>query len=722
MPPTADRPVPDTLPPLSPQAQQLLDRFEALWHQGLRPVLAEFAAACPAAELPRVLADLAHAELEFRLQAGEDVHADDYLQLYPKLADRADVADALRAAEERLRHRFGAADQLAAPMEVGSAGNNQHGGCAGGPEVGRFPVVPGYEILDELGRGGMGIVYRAQQLKLGRAVALKMILSGVHAEEAELARFRTESEAIARLQHPNIVQVFEVGEQGGRPYFSLEFCAGGSLHRKLAGTPLPPNEAAALVEMLARAMTAAHQKGIVHRDLKPANVLFALDGTPKVTDFGLAKKLDEVGQTATGEVMGTPCYMAPEQASGLGKRVGPSADVYALGAILYECLTGRPPFLAATALETILQVVNEDPVPVRNLQPDTPRDLETVCLKCLEKKPQNRYAEADDLAEDLRRFLHNEPIQARAVGFYERISKYIQRRPATAIVVVLVLYIAVALLGLKDTGLLAASTGLAFVGILPTVLYRLIRKREREANERLQTARRIVDEIYTVAARMGRNDAPAPGATVRTFLIKTQDLYEILIQDEDEGAESRWMGLAHFRIGQVFHKVLGNWLEAARSYNRAISVQERLCRHYPAVAAYGDDLANSLRARAVLLRERGIRLQEAEPDEGPFLESCAPILVEEGDEPLGVQGYLSREGRTVVVFTGSPNEAGLVRSFLESHGIVAHLACEVIAVAAPMLAAAGGVGGARVFVAAEQAERARGFIMDRMVMDFEYPC
>jgi WD40 repeat protein/tetratricopeptide (TPR) repeat protein len=289
-------------------------------------------------------------------------------------------------------------------------------------------------VVAELGRGGMGVVYRARQTKLDRVVALKMILAGAHAGADDLARFKTEAEAIARLQHPNIVQVFEVGEHGGLPYFSLEFC-GGSLDKKLAGTPLPPKEAAAIVGTLAQAMQAAHDRGVVHRDLKPANVLLAEDGTPKITDFGLAKKLDEAGRTATGAVMGTPSYMAPEQAGGKRGQVGPAADVYALGAILYECLTGRPPFKAATSLDTILQVISDEPVPPRQLQLRTPRDLETVCLKCLRKDPKKRYASAEALAEDLRRFQAGESIQARPVGRVERTVKWVRRNPAAAALV-----------------------------------------------------------------------------------------------------------------------------------------------------------------------------------------------------------------------------------------------------------------------------------------------
>jgi tRNA A-37 threonylcarbamoyl transferase component Bud32 len=293
--------------------------------------------------------------------------------------------------------------------------------------------VPGYDILGVLGRGGMGVVYKARHQRLNRIVALKMILAGGHAGEAELARFRTEAEAVARLRHPGVVQIYDVGEHAGRPYLALEYCDGGSLAGRLTGTPLPPAQAAALIEQLARAIDAAHQQKVIHRDLKPANVLLAADGTPKVTDFGLAKKLDEAsGQTQTGAILGTPSYMAPEQASGKGKQVGSAADVYALGAILYECLTGRPPFRAATTMDTLLQVVEQEPVPPTQLQPKTPRDLETICLKCLHKEPTKRYATADDLADDLGRFQAGEPIAARPVGSVERAVKWVRRRPAVA--------------------------------------------------------------------------------------------------------------------------------------------------------------------------------------------------------------------------------------------------------------------------------------------------
>jgi tetratricopeptide (TPR) repeat protein/tRNA A-37 threonylcarbamoyl transferase component Bud32 len=304
-----------------------------------------------------------------------------------------------------------------------------------------LPALPGYEVLAVLGHGGMGVVYKARHLALNRVTAVKMILSGAHADREEAARFRLEAKAVAGLDHPHIVQIYEVGEHDGRSYFALEFCAGGSLDRKLAGAPLPPRAAAALVETLARAMQAAHQRGIVHRDLKPANVLLKEDGTPKISDFGLAKRLDEdTGRTRPNAVMGTPSYMAPEQAAGRSREIGPPADVYALGAILYELLTGRPPFRAATVLETLELVRTQEPVAPRRLQPGTPRDLETICLKCLHKESGRRYASAQELADDLERFRNGEPTRARRVGRLERALKWTRRNKAlTAFLVALLL-------------------------------------------------------------------------------------------------------------------------------------------------------------------------------------------------------------------------------------------------------------------------------------------
>ena len=310
------------------------------------------------------------------------------------------------------------------------------------------PEIPGYEILGELGRGAMGVVYRAREIRLNREVALKMILAGEHTCPDTLARFMAEAETIARLKHPHIVQIYAIGDWEGRPYVELEYVEGGSLGSKLDGTPWPPRSAATLLECLARAAAEAHRLGIVHRDLKPANILMSQDGEPKISDFGLAKTLEnDSGLTRTESILGSPNYMAPEQAEGRAKDVVPSADIYAQGANLYELLTGRPPFLAPTILSTLDLVKKAEPVPPRRLQPLVDRDLETICLKCLEKMPQDRYETADALADDLAAYLADEPIKARRSPMSERAWKWIRRHPTTAALVLVTTLQILALIG-----------------------------------------------------------------------------------------------------------------------------------------------------------------------------------------------------------------------------------------------------------------------------------
>jgi serine/threonine-protein kinase len=325
-----------------------------------------------------------------------------------------------------------------------------------------LPRVVGYEVQAVVGHGGMGVVYRARHLRLDRAVALKMLLAGAYAGPEERERFQREAEAAAGLRHANIVQLYDAGELDGRPYFTMELVEGGSLAQKIAGMPQPARPSAALMVQLAEAVQFAHQSGIVHRDLTPANVLLATDGTPKVTDFGLARRLEGgSGLTLSGIPMGTPSYMAPEQARGEKGAVGPSTDVYALGATLYEMLTGRPPFRAETSTGTLQQVLHDDPVPPSRLNPAVPRDLQTICLKCLSKEPPRRYASAAALADDLRRFLRWEPIAARRAGPLERLARWARRSPAAA--------------GLVGVALLAASTVLGAGGWLTGRLIRTAR-------------------------------------------------------------------------------------------------------------------------------------------------------------------------------------------------------------------------------------------------------
>jgi len=458
------------------------------------------------------------------------------------------------------------------------------GGAASAAGWGVEASVPGYELLGELGRGGMGVVYKARHRALDRTVALKMILSGSHAGEGDLARFQTEAGAIARLQHPNIVQIHEVGEHEGKPFFSLEFCGGGSLEKKLHGTPLPAQEAAALVETLARAMQAAHEQHVIHRDLKPANVLLTEHGTPKITDFGLAKKLDEASQTQSGAIMGTPSYMAPEQAGGKSADIGPAADVYALGAILYECLTGRPPFKAATALDTILQVVSDEPVAPSQLQTKMPRDVETICLKCLRKEPQQRYLTADALAADLRRFQADEPIAARPPGRGERAWRWCRRNKAVAAAVGAAVFILV-------VGIVV-STGLAFWAMANATRAeareREVRQEKEKTSEALAAeARRLVQTRQALDTLtdgviddlLARRKELEPRQ--KAFLEKVLKLQQEIAQDAGADVESlRGAAEGQMRVAALQHR-LSRLPEAEQAYRAALDLNDRLQRMEP---------------------------------------------------------------------------------------------------------------------------------------------
>ena len=428
-----------------------------------------------------------------------------------------------------------------------------------------LPLLPGYAVLRELGRGGMGVVYLAQQRTLNRPVAVKMPPADLGAHER--FRFRTEAEAAACLQHPHIVQVHETGEHEGRPFLVMEMLEGGSLAQKLAPAPLAARPAAELLERLARAVQYAHERGVIHRDLKPANVLHTADGTPKVTDFGLAKRMSDTlwpggqapqAQTETGAILGTPSYMAPEQAAGQGKDAGPATDVYALGAILYECLTGRPPFKGATALETAQQVLQDDPMPPRKLQPSVPRDLETVCLKCLAKQPTKRYASAADLADDLRRHLDGRPVTARPIGPAARAWRWTRRNPRTAALTVAVL---IALL---------LPAGIWFWRV------RTREARDRDALEALTRAVTLLQE-----ARTG-SDADK-WAEAREQALRAQVLLEegtgqlalaegpraLLRQlDEEEPDDKQLAQLEKIRLGRA-HAGRRRWDQAAACYAQA---------------------------------------------------------------------------------------------------------------------------------------------------------
>ncbi len=401
-----------------------------------------------------------------------------------KTAGRSFTTDAGSGAIERLRRTTKRRTHGSDTPVPASGRRSRPGGLA----------VPGYQIIEEIGRGGMGVVYKARHVRLDRLVALKMILAGAHASADQIARFHIEARAVAQIQHPGIVQIHEDGDHEGLPYFSLEFVPGGSLAQFIGGKPQPPRAAAAMVMELCRAMAVAHAAGIVHRDLKPANVLLTNDGKPKITDFGLAKQMEgDSHQTRTGAIMGTPSYMAPEQAWGQTHQIGPLSDQYALGVILYEMLVGRPPFQGATAIETIELARNQEPVPPTRLQPKVPKDLETICLKALQKDPAKRFPDAAAMAADLRSFLDGEPIVARPVGAPERLWRWCKRNPRVA-----GLAAAVMLMGFAIT---AGSA--AFAASLKSLNGQLA-KSYREAEKARETA-----QTNESAAIEARNEAIA---------------------------------------------------------------------------------------------------------------------------------------------------------------------------------------------------------------------
>ncbi len=456
------------------------------------------------------------------------------------------------------------------------------------------PSIAGYEILSELGRGGMGVVYHARQTSLGREVALKIILAGAHAGESERARFRVEAETAARLKHPHIVPIYEIGEQGQLPYLALEFVDGGSLAQAMAVRPLAPVQAAAMVETLARAMDYVHQRGVVHRDLKPANVLLTAEGVPKITDFGLAKWLDAPSGQATqsGTVLGTPSYMAPEQAHGKSALIGTATDVYALGAMLYEMVTGRPPFHAATSQETVQQLLTEEPLPPSRLQPRVPRDLETICLKCLQKEPARRYAGAGALADDLRCFLDRKPIRARPTPAWERAAKWARRRPAVAVLV-----------GVSVAAVLAvAIMGLAYNARL---------QRERDtARVNFQMALDAVDRFYNQVSENTLLNTPRMEPLRRQLLETAQEFYERFVRERANDPEARvQLGRTYQRLGQLTRQTKSK-TEAIEFMKQAIAIQEPLVRAHPDNSEYQSDLAISHANLGGLLGETG-RMDQA---------------------------------------------------------------------------------------------------------------
>ncbi len=505
-----------------------------------------------------------------------------------------------------------------------------------------------YEVIREIARGGMGVVFQARQVSLNRLVALKMILAGQLADDTDIQRFHTEAEAAANLDHPGIVPIFEVGQHEGQHYFSMGFVEGQSLSQRIASGPLPAVEAAELIRRVADAIEYAHQRGVIHRDLKPANILLDRSGNPRVTDFGLAKKVQgDSGLTGSGQIMGTPSYMPPEQAGGKRGEVGPPADVYALGATLYCLLSGKPPFQAATVMDTVLQVIGDEPVPPRRLNPSVPRDLETICLKCLEKDPARRYPSAAALREDLRRFLAGEPIAARPVGRTERAWRWSRRNPLAAALITLVVVLTTAgtatitALWLRAETQRRAAVAAGLRAERSRVEAVAASRRAEESREQAvaagqraeanaATARHAVNDYLDRITASPQLQRPGLSGLRRDLLTRALSYYENFLRESAADPELRAEAAnAQDRAAMILLE-LGETSKAVEAGQRAVALNEQLVHDQPdqpehrhRLAAALNTLGNALRTtrqsdEALAAYRRSAEIREAvlraEPD------------------------------------------------------------------------------------------------------------
>ncbi len=626
---------------------------------------------------------------------GQVLRREELLARYPEFA-----ADLNRFLDDQERvERCAAPLRAVAAAAAGCATVPQGGGgtvteAEGSRPAGTLRSLGDYELLEEIGRGGMATVYRARQGSLGRTVAVKVIRAADGAARRDAERFRREAELAAHLDHPHIVPVYEVGEQDGYVYFSMKLIEGGSLADDPDRFTADPRAAARLLAAVARAVHHAHQRGVLHRDLKPANVLLDGAGQPHVTDFGLARRVEgDSSLTQSGALVGTPSYMAPEQTTRERAAVTTAADVYGLGTVLYAVLTGRPPFRADTAVDTLLLVREREPEPPRRLNARVDRDLETVCLKCLQKDPQRRYGSAELVAEDLERWLAGKPIQARRIGSWERLGKWVRRRPALAGLVAVSILAVLSLVG----GLLWHNAQLQEAAQREHQAAQGERQQAEQARiqrdqarEEREWARQAVKDMYTEVAEKWLEQKPRLQPLQRQFLEKALRYYQRFAEQAGTSPDERLAAADAYRRVADIRLKLGHHQQSIDAYRHAKSILEELAAKFPNTAEYRARLAQVHTQLGVALvethafpeakeeQDQAVRLLRQLVRENPAsaairqdlakaLGSLGNVLVD-GDQPLAAdEAYAEALRYLRQLTTESPDNLAFRRDLLRTY-------------------------------------------------------